>query len=255
MTQCLTDPAGRRVLEDVMGAGGLLAFEFDGTLAPAVRERASASLRATTRELLAQLAAVHPCAVVSGRARQDLADRLRGVALAEIVGSHGAEPLPPGAHELSVRRRVALWHAVLAPSLLEIPGVEIEDKELSLAIHFRRVRERAGAERRIRLALERIAGARVVEGSCALDVVPEELPNPGGALKRLCLQLGVESALFLGERAAREDMRRAEVPGLVAVQVGPAPSGADWFVEDQGAVDDVLRAALELAPGRAPVVA
>lgn len=255
MTHLLTEPAGRRALEGVIAAGGPLAFEFDGTLAPTVREPASAAVAASTRELLARLAAVHPCAVFSGRARQDVLDRLRGVAAVEVVGQHGAEPLPPGAQELLVRRRVALWHTVLAAALLDLPGVDIEDKRLSLSVHFRRARDRTGAERRIRVALQRIAGARLVEGACAVDVVPEELPNRGGALKRLCAQLGVQAVLFVGGPGARQEICRAEVPGLVAVQVGPAPSGAEWSLADRADVDQVLRAALEIAPRPAQVVA
>jgi trehalose 6-phosphate phosphatase len=252
MTQLLTEPAGRRALEDVVGAGGLLAFEFDGTLAPVVHDRASAAPKPATRELLTRIAAVHPCAVISGRARQDLLERLRGIPLVEVVGNHGAEPTPAGTDELLVRRRVALWHAVLAPSLLEIPGVEIEDKRLSLAIHFRRARDQAGAERRVRLALRRATGARLIEGACAVDMVPEELPDQGSALKRLCAQLGVKAALFVGGGAAHAVVARAEIPGLVAVQVGGPASGATYFVEDQAGVDGILEAVLELASRRGP---
>jgi trehalose 6-phosphate phosphatase len=247
MTHLLTDPAGRRLLEDVVGAGGLIAFELDGTLAPIVRDRGGASVGETTRALLAELAAVHPCAVVSGRTRQDALERLHGLPLAEVVGNHGAEPLAAATDELLVRRRVAFWQAVLAASLLEIPGVEIENKRLSLGIHYRRARDRAGAERRIRAAIQRVSGARLVESPCAIDLVPEELPNVGSALKRLCEKLGVGAALFVGVRATRPEVIRAEVPGLVAVRVGEALPGAEWFVADQTQVDDVLRAALEAA--------
>lgn len=255
MTHLLTDPAGRRALGDLVAAGGLLAFELDGTLAPIVRDRAGAALRETTRELLARLAALHPCAVVSGRARQDARARLDGIPLAEVVGNHGAEPLGAGVDELPVRRRVALWQAVLAGSLLEIPGVEIENKGLSLGVHYRRARDRARAERRIRGAIERVSSARLVESPCAIDLVPEELPDVGAALRTLCAKVGARATLFLGERAARPEVLRAEIPGLLAVQLGAEPGDAGWSVEGQAAVDDVLRAALELSPRRAQVVA
>src|SRR3990172_9306390 len=69
MTLVLREPAGRRALDEVVGGGGLLAFDFDGTLAPIVRDPASAAPRASTRELLARLALAPPRAGVSGRAR------------------------------------------------------------------------------------------------------------------------------------------------------------------------------------------
>ncbi len=251
MTLLLKEPDGLRVLEDVVGSGGLLAFDFDGTLAPIVRDPACASPRASTRELLAQLAAVHPCAVVSGRARQDALDRLRGVALVEVIGNHGAEPAPPGADELVLRRRVALWHAILAGELLGLPGVEIEDKRLSLAVHFRRARDRAAAENRIRLALQRTTGGRVIGGACVVNLVPEEMPDKGAALRRLCSQLGVTGALFVGDDATDEDVFRAGIPGLVGVRVGRGTSHARYFLEDQAEIDDLLRLLLRSASRRA----
>ena len=74
------------------------------------------------------------------------------------------------------------------------------------------------------------------------DVV---LANAGAALRRLCAQLGVRAAFFVGGPGAHEELRRAEVPGLVSVQVGSPAPAADWLLEDQGAIDEVLRAALE----------
>jgi trehalose 6-phosphate phosphatase len=250
MTLVLREPAGRHALDEVVGGGGLLAFDFDGTLAPIVREPASASPRASTRELLARLALAHPCAVISGRARQDVVERLRGIAFVEIIGNHGAEPPPPGTDESLIQRRVALWHTILAGELLGLPGIEIEDKRLSLAIHFRRARDQAAAEDRIRLALRAATGGRVVGGACVVNVVPEELPDKGGALRQLCARLGAESVLFVGDDTTDEDVFRAQIPGLVGVRVGRVASHAKYFLQDQEEIDDLLRELLQLASRR-----
>jgi trehalose-phosphatase len=47
----------------------LLAFDFDGTLAPIVRNPAVATMRARTSSLLTKVAKAYPCVVISGRSR------------------------------------------------------------------------------------------------------------------------------------------------------------------------------------------
>ena len=43
------------------------------------------------RNLLARLARLYPRVIISGRARYDVLDKLRGVKVARVIGNHGAE--------------------------------------------------------------------------------------------------------------------------------------------------------------------
>jgi hypothetical protein len=63
----------------------LLAFDFDGTLAPIVADPARAHLRPRTRRLLADVARKYPCVVISGRRRADVVGRLAGIPFAPGV--------------------------------------------------------------------------------------------------------------------------------------------------------------------------
>ncbi len=89
----------RGVLEALSGSPCLLAFDYDGVLAPLVRDPAGAFMRAPTRELLGRVARAYPCAVVSGRAWRDT-HRFVGDLVPTVVGNHGYEigeetPAPP----------------------------------------------------------------------------------------------------------------------------------------------------------------
>src|SRR3990172_12117125 len=53
MTLVLREPAGRHALAEVVGGGGLLAFHFQGTLAPNARDSPSETPRALTPEPIA----------------------------------------------------------------------------------------------------------------------------------------------------------------------------------------------------------
>ncbi len=89
-------PAAAPAIAAAARARALLALDFDGTLAPIVADRREARMRDATRALLRAAAVLYPCAVVSGRARADVAARVADAPLLAVVGSHGAEPGPGG---------------------------------------------------------------------------------------------------------------------------------------------------------------
>jgi trehalose 6-phosphate phosphatase len=65
------------ILAQVAWSRVLLAFDFDGTLAPIVDERDAARMRGETAELFKTLCRLYPCAVITGRAKADVVDRLQ----------------------------------------------------------------------------------------------------------------------------------------------------------------------------------
>ena len=228
------------VVGEVARARTLLAFDFDGTLAPIVADRDTAAMRAETRELLRATALLYPCAVVSGRARIDLAARVDGIPLVAIVGCHGAEAgFGPLDRELA--RRVAGWRATLARALGGCRGVEIEDKRFGLAIHFRRARSWRAAERRALAVARRLRGATVVGGHAVVNVQPAEAPTKGDAVAALCARLGARSAVYVGDDLTDEDAFRAGVVG-VSIAIGARESAASYRLESQEQIDDLLRA-------------
>src|SRR6185437_6010569 len=112
----------------------LLGFDYDGTLAPIVDVPAAARMRARTRELLERVAGAYPSVVISGRSQADIMRRTRGIRLREVIGNHGLEPRHySGPIAGDVRR----WVAKLEARLAGIPGLFVEDKVFSIAIHYR----------------------------------------------------------------------------------------------------------------------
>ncbi|HSD11890.1 MAG TPA: trehalose-phosphatase, partial [Candidatus Binatia bacterium] len=85
-------PSNRRVLAEFAGSNLLLAFDFDGTLAPIVATPARARMRATTARLMNELKDLYPCVVISGRARADVLERLGNLPGLGVIGNHGIEP-------------------------------------------------------------------------------------------------------------------------------------------------------------------
>ena len=125
----------------------LLFFDYDGTLTPIVSRPEDALLSPDVRQLLAALSANPRCTVgiVSGR---EIADLQQKIGLPDLIyaGNHGMEIRGRGlefTHPSAVSARVVLQQAcsVLTESLQHITGVMVEDKGLTLTVHYRNTPE------------------------------------------------------------------------------------------------------------------
>ena len=196
-------------------------------------------MRKSTSELLAKVAKLYPCVVISGRSRADVMAKVDAIPLRAIFGNHGMEPSP---NLRTWRRLAARWHAQLASSLPPIAGVVIENKGVSLAVHYRKARARAAARRLILIAAAALPGARIVEGKMVVNALPAGAPDKGTALTSLCKRLRCNSAIYVGDDENDEDIfalaRRCR---LLGIRVGSAQrTQAAYFVPNQVAVDRLL---------------
>jgi trehalose 6-phosphate phosphatase len=234
----------RPVLRRLARGRVLLAFDFDGTLAPIVADPARACLRPRTRRLLTEVARKYPCVVISGRNRADVARRLSGIPLRRVFGNHGIEPSPalPAA-----RRAVRRWLATVRPRLARVPGIVFDDKGATLAIHYRKSRNRSAALKAILTATTDLSEARALQGLLVVDLLPVGAPNKASALQSELHRLRCTSALYLGDDKTDEDVfalsRRLR---LLAVRVGrKASSLAPYYLRNQGDVDALLAELLD----------
>jgi trehalose-phosphatase len=180
-----------------------LFLDFDGVLAPIVDRPEDAYPPPETRVELERLVGRYGLvAVVSGRAGDDVRDRVR-VGGVVYVGSHGLE-LDPQADRW--RQQIADFASAAA-----WPAQEIELKGLSVAFHFR---HRAD-EREAVLELEQIAEAARDEGLVArfgrkvLEVLPPVGSNKGTAVRHLLEGAGLARALVAGDDTTDLDAFRA----------------------------------------------
>jgi trehalose 6-phosphate phosphatase len=228
----------------------LLAFDFDGTLAPIVRDPDAAAMRAATAQRLAEVARLYPCVVISGRALSDVRRKVATVPLRAVYGNHGMEPWSGLAR---ARRLAAKWRTQLAYSLPPVPGVVIEDKGPSLAIHYRQARARTLLRRLILEVVADLQHSRVVDGKMVVNLLPADAPDKGIALLRVCRRLHCDSAIYLGDDHNDEDaFAIASKLPLLGIRVGRSPrSRARYFLSRQKDVDDLLARLLEERAGTA----
>ena len=246
----LLAPAQAAVLAGLAGRRALVAFDYDGTLAPIVGDRERAVMRPRTAALLAVVAARYPTAVVSGRARADVAARLGPARVRHTIGNHGLEPGPPAALR-RFERDCGQARVLLEQALAGLDGVDVEDKRYSLAVHYRRARDRRRARAAIAAAVAGLPMAvRVVPGKRVVNVVPAGAPDKGDAVARLGARERAGAVLYVGDDDTDEDVFGRALAGLVAVRVGGAArSRARYYLRDQGEIDELLAALAALRRG------
>ena len=233
-------PANREVLQQFAWSKVLLAFDYDGTLAPIVSKPERAIMRDTTRRLLEELVTLYPCIVISGRAQGDALRRLRGVGVHGIVGNHGMEPW----HTTSaLAELVASWRPPLEERLARLRGVKVEDKVFSLAVHYRQSREKKEARSEIVNAAAALGDVRLIGGKQVVNILPKGAPHKGIALERERAHLECDTAIYVGDDETDEDVFELDQPGrLLSIRVGRRrSSSAAYYIESQGAIDKLLR--------------
>lgn len=240
----------------------LVMLDVDGTLAPIAPTPSAAGVPQRTRdviETLVSLPDIH-VALVSGRAAGD-ARRMLPVPGLWVLGNHGMERLDPGGHREVSRavapyeRAVARAAAALRQALAELHGVLVEDKQLTLSVHYR-LADRSIVPR-VRSAVEHVAavdGLRLTAGKEVLELRPPVQVNKGTAILELANELGTVrgrgALLYAGDDRTDEDafeLLRAELPRSVTVRVAtePLPGGADTRAEFSVPGTEQLRELLE----------
>lgn len=220
--QHLFTPEGEAALENILRRRPLLAFDFDGTLAPIVARPDDARIPRRASARLGSLAARLPVAIVTGRTVEDVSGRL-GFRPRYIVGNHGAEDgMDAAAAEQRVRALDPLRGLLRerAADLAQV-GIQIEDKGQSLALHYRQARPRSRALEQIAEVLAQ-PELRVHSfgGKMVINVTPQSAPDKAHAVHALMGRCDASCALFAGDDVNDEPVFASAPPDWLTVRVG-----------------------------------
>ena len=183
-----------------MNRSTLLAFDFDGTLAPIHDDPAEVQIDRGAAALLAEIAPMEGVvvAIVSGRDADDLAGRVNATG-AYLISSHGLEIHSPGGvlvrdvPPLAIELDSALGEAIAAS------GLRVESKKHALALHWRGVPYETIAPT-VEMFREwaKRSHLDVIEGRCVV-----EARRPGGgkeeALRWLTRAVGAGRVVYAGD--------------------------------------------------------
>jgi trehalose 6-phosphate phosphatase len=236
-------PEGVACLAAVLASDPLLAFDIDGTLAPIVERPDDARLPDDVQQGLAQLAQRSTIAVITGRSVAD-ARRMLSFEPSYLIGNHGAEGLP-GFDERSrdFAGLVRGWKEALihCDGLLRT-RVTVEDKRLSLSLHYRTATDQEAAKAAIKTCVDALAPRpRLIAGKAVLNLLPAKAPDKGDALRALIEHTGCSNVLYVGDDDTDERVFGLHLPSVLTLRVEPAEnSAATLFVRDQREVSTLV---------------
>ena len=218
----------------------LLACDFDGTLSPIVPRPEDAYILPACADALRELSELptYDVAIVSGRALADVRARA-GLQNAMYSGNHGMEIETPGlviedAVAERARRVMSQLRDALEPTVGQVSGAFVEDKGISLSVHYRMTPDELEPEiqARVRQATaDAVANGDVivVQGKRVLDVRPTAARDKGAALRLLMEALATGTGeqerlpIYIGDDTTDEDaFREVNRTDGVSVLVGPA---------------------------------
>lgn len=236
-----------------LGAAHALFVDFDGTLVEIVDHPDAVQLPA---DLVGVLESVQEklggaLAVVSGRGMDDVGERLAPLRVS-LAGSHGMERRGAGGHEERPGQEIVLVAQQLAEALAarcgHLPGILIERKSFSVAVHYRGAPQREdeclGA---ITEAVAGLDGWEVVRGKMVAEA------RLAGVSKASAVRAFMHEPpfagrmpVFIGDDVTDEDgMGAAQELGGFGIKVGQGDTIARYRLENPRAVLEYLRSLLD----------
>jgi trehalose 6-phosphate phosphatase len=257
--------AAVRTFATAPGAG-LVALDFDGTLAPLVDDPTAARMAPSARAAVDRLAAAVQgtttrLALVSGRNLTDLARCSAPPAGTYLVGSHGAETGHVGPHGVDAvpvemtddqQRRLGELRSGFAAAVAGREGAWVQDKPSAAVLHTRLAStdDTVAAQAAVAAVAEHL-GLHAMHGKDVVEVAVVET-SKGEAVDRLRDVVGHDAGpggrarvLYAGDDTTDETAFAVLGEGDLGVKVGPGETRATHRVADA----DGLAAALEALAG------
>ena len=264
----------KSLLGDLKNKSLFFFLDYDGTLTPIRESPKKAVMSRETKAVLRRLSkdARYKVAIISGRSLKDI-KKVVGISGIEYVGNHGLEiegpkikfkcPVSPAYTDLLRKIKKAL-----AERFSGIKGVLVEDKGLTLSVHFRQVKKADEILVKdifhsvMRPYLERkdvrtTFGKKVFEvrppfgwdkgkavlwllaHSTALRASPEQAKRVEGLARRRFRMKDNIMPIYIGDDVTDEDAFKALKKRGITIFVGNAPlSKAKYYLEDS---EEVVR--------------
>ncbi len=225
----------------------LLLLDYDGTLSPISRYPHLAMPNDDTLQLLDKLSKDERNAVViiSGRNKEVLHDWLGEINI-DLVAEHGGYFRIPGAEWEGAPFISTDWKPMVVQEMSvfadRCPGSFLEEKDLSVAWHYRNADHELGFTRSRELhhrltELGNHLDFQVMEGKKLIEVRPRGI-DKGQAAQRWIGKEDWDFILAVGDDRTDEDLFRAIPEGSWSIRVGLVQTSAKYNLNNQ---KDVMR--------------
>lgn len=230
-----------------------LFLDFDGTLTPIVAKPEQAKLSKENHRLLKALCLYCPTGIITGRELSDIKNK---ISIPEIfyAANHGLEISAPLPFDFSLEKtneltdHVKVMHEGLVKALASIPGCLIENKRLTLSIHYRLVDKKrlADIKKQIFKVLHENPLFAIKQGKKVFEIRPKIHWHKGKAIRYIVeqLQLPLEQTvvMYLGDDLSDEEAFQTINPLGISILVSshPRKTQAKYTLAHPGEVNEFL---------------
>lgn len=216
-------------------------FDYDGTLTPIVERPDLARISPEMKEMIRQISLKYKLAIVSGREKGNL-QTLINIPEIFYVGNHGLDIIGPNISMIhpEIKRFLPVIQNIsknLDKSLSHIPGVIVEKKKMSTAVHYRQASKEDLPE--LTLLLKQILkdnreNVRLLKGKKVVEFLPNIEWDKGKAVLWILNTLGLDwseyKIFYLGDDTTDEDaFRILRTRGTSILIAGKAKKSAADF--------------------------
>jgi trehalose 6-phosphate synthase/phosphatase len=228
----------------------IIFLDYDGTLVGFNPNPEMAKPDKELDEIITSLSSLDNSriVVISGRKKSTLAEWMAPYPI-DMIAEHGVWLKEQGKDWELVRSAREEWKSEIRP-VLEMyvnrtPGSFIEEKDYSLAWHFRKVETGLGDLRKSELSshlkyLANNSELQVLEGDMVVEIKSIEI-NKGRASKGWLERFGHDFIMAIGDDATDEDTFRAMPQSAFTIKVGSVTSAAKYNVDTFVDVRNILK--------------
>ena len=234
----------------------ILFLDYDGTLVPFAPTPDQAGPDAPLKNVLSDLAhdPKNTLVIISGRDRHTL-EKWLGDLDAHLLAAHGLWLRPPrGKWSMTVNLentwKESIRH-VLELFADRMPGALIEEKEYSLAFHYRQcdpymIEVKLGEVREALMSMTRSMNLGLLEGHKVLEIKDNRVSKGFGA--SLLIQNGYYDFIMgAGDDYTDEDLFSSLPEGAVSIKIGPGDTCANYRAKSVQAMRLLLKKLRELS--------
>ena len=217
-----------------------IMLDFDGTLTPITNDPRLVTLSVDTKSVLRQLSidSRFVLVIISGRSMDDVRE-LVDVEGCVYVGNHGLEMSGPAlsfvhADAAGMSKLLLNISSELTKTVSKKRGLIIEDKRLTMSVHYRNVprQDVPGIRAAVRKVVRRHKSVEITYGKKVMEVRPRISWNKGTAANWLIERFGDGLPLYFGDDRTDEDAFSALRYGItVLVSQKWRSSNAKYYVK------------------------
>lgn len=232
-----------KVLEKCSSLNTVYGFDFDGTLAPIVRNPVDARISCATNTLLKELNDISSVAIITGRSIMDI-KCLLPFTPKYLIGNHGIEGL---LDDISLKEIEVLTDAIKKNLSSQIRGewkehgIYIEDKKYSLSLHYRNSASTQNAEDILERFFHNSSAIRIIKGKMVLNVLPNTNDCKGSAFLKILKLENAKCGIYVGDDDTDEDVFSLRDPRIIGIKIGHiGNSSASFYLENQEEINELL---------------